>query len=151
MDKLILRNVKLKWCYLKEPNTKGDYASNKYEITAVLTPEQAAELKSHINPKQKIKEKDGELSITLKSTVQPAVKGPDGLMYTPEQMAKIGNGTTANVRVNFYTARGMTFAGLSALKVKNLVEYSGGLSDLDDDDDGVAPFDTSSTLLDDDI
>lgn len=137
MDNLVVKNVKLKWAFLAEPNTKGDYASGKYEVTVGLTAEQAEQVKSKINARQKIKtDKDGDLVVTLKSSVKPLVVGPTGIAYTTDELKKIGNGTIANVRINLYESRGMTFAGIGAIKIKTLKEYisQADTSDLDDED-----------------
>jgi len=145
-------NTKLKWAFLGAPNTKGDYASGRYEVTITLTPEQAEELRSKINARQKIKtDKDGDTVITLKSQVKPIVKGADGSMMTTEQCGKIGNGTVANVRVNLFQSRGMTFAGLSAVRIKELKEYTGAgnMDDLEDEDTRAAQQVASQDLEDD--
>lgn len=137
MENIVVKNVKLKWAYLAQPNTQGDYASGKYEVTVALTPEQAEEIRGKINARQKIKvDKDGDTVITLKSSVKPIVANPMGMQYTDAELSKIGNGTTANVRINLYPSRGMTFAGIGAIRVKELKEYvaQGDLSDLADED-----------------
>lgn len=137
MDNLVVKNVKLKWAFLAEPNTQGDYASGKYEVSVVLSPEQAEDLKGKINARQKIKtDKDGDLVITLKSSVRPIVVDASNLPLGAEKLKKLGNGTVANVRVNLYQARGMTFAGIGAIKIKDYKEYvsKADTSDLDDED-----------------
>lgn len=150
MDFIDIKNTKIKWAFLGAPNTNGEYASGKYEVTVCLTPDQAADLKGRINARQKIKtDKDGDLVITVKSSNPPPVKGPEGTMYTTEQSKKVGNGTIANVRVTLYEARGMTFAGLGAVVIKDLKVYNGGdiFAGLDDADTAAA---SSLAGLDDD-
>lgn len=145
-------NTKLKWAFLGAPNTKGDYASGRYEVTITLTPEQAEDLRGRINARQKIKtDKDGDTVITLKSQVKPIVKGADGAMLSTEQCGRIGNGTIANVRINLFQSRGMTFAGLSAVRIKELKEYTGANStdDLEDEDTRAAQQVASQDLEDD--
>lgn len=135
METLVIRNTKLKWAHLGHISNSGEYASGKYEVTITLTPEQAEELRGSINARQKIKvDKDGDQVITIKSTTLPPVKGPNGAMMTPDEADKVGNGTIANVRVTLYQAKGMTFAGLGAVLIKDLKEYTGtgNLSDLED-------------------
>lgn len=137
MDNIIVKNVKLKWAHLAEPNTQGDYASGKYEVSVVLTAEQAEQVKGAINARQKIKtDKDGDLTVTLKSSVKPIVVDKNGMAYSPDMLKKLGNGTVANVRINLYQSRGMTFAGIGAIKVKDFKEYvsKADTSDLDDED-----------------
>ena len=137
MDNIVVKNVKLKWAHLAEPNTQGDYASGKYEVSVVLTAEQAEQIRGAINARQKIKtDKDGDLTITLKSSVKPLVCDKAGMVYSADMLKKLGNGTTANVRINLYQARGMTFAGIGAIKVKEFKEHisQADTSDLDDED-----------------
>lgn len=137
MENLVVKNVKLKWAHLAEPNTQGDYASGKYEVSVVLTAEQAEQIKGSINARQKIKtDKDGDLTITLKSSVKPIVVDKAGMAYSPDMLKKLGNGTIANVRINLYQSRGMTFAGIGAIKVKEFKEYvsMADTSDLNDED-----------------
>lgn len=151
-NNLRIFNTKLKWAFLGAPNTKGDYASGRYEVTLTLTPEQAEELRSKINPRQKIKvDKDGDTVITIKSEVKPVVKGPDGALMSAEQCGTIGNGTVANVRINLFQSRGMTFAGLSAVRIKELKVYTGAGStdDLEDEDTRAAQQVASQDLEDD--
>lgn len=146
-------NTKLKWAHLGSPNTKGDYASGRYEVTITLTPEQAEDLRGRINARQKIKtDKDGDLVITLKSQNKPAVYGADGVLFNTEQADQIGNGTTANVRINIFQSRGMSFAGLSAVRIKDLKIYTGGTG-ADDlmDEDLKAAQQVASQDLEDDI
>jgi len=145
-------NTKLKWAHLGSPNNKGDYASGRYEVTLTLTPEQAEELKGKINARQKIKtDKEGDITITVKSQLKPAVYDAIGALMKPEQCEKIGNGTIANVRLNIFQSRGMSFAGLSAVRIKELKEYNGGPSsdDLVDEDLKAAQQISSQTLEDD--
>jgi len=137
MENVVVKNVKLKWAFLAEPNTKGDYASGKYEVSVVLTEEQADMIRGKINARQKIKkDKEGDTVLTIKSSVQPLVVGPSGIQYTHDELKKVGNGTVANVRINIFENRGMTFAGIGAIKIKDLKEYvsRADTSDLDDED-----------------
>ena len=137
MDNIVVKNVKLKWAHLAEPNTQGDYASGKYEVSVVLSPEQAEQVRGVINARQKIKtDKDGDLTITIKSSVKPLVVDKTGMAYAPDILKKLGNGTVANVRINLYQSRGMTFAGIGAIKVKDFKEYinKADTSDLNDED-----------------
>ena len=72
MENLVVKNVKLKWAHLAEPNTQGDYASGKYEVSVVLTPEQAEQVRGLINARQKIKT-DKLFDINVGSIVNAAV------------------------------------------------------------------------------
>lgn len=137
MENLVVKNVKLKWAHLAEPNTQGDYASGKYEVSVTLTAEQAEQVRAAINARQKIKtDKDGDLVVTLKSSVRPLVTDKAGVAYSTETLKKLGNGTVANVRINLYQSRGMTFAGIGAIRVKEFKEYinKADTSDLADED-----------------
>lgn len=137
MNNIVLRNVEINWPFLGHVNNTPEYGSGKYEITVLLNAEQAAELQGKISPKQKIKDtEDGRKRLTLKSTMPPMVKGPDGLIWTPEKLDKVGNGTVANVLVNLFESRGSVFAGLGKVLLKTVKEYQAGNSfaDLEDED-----------------
>ena len=143
-NEIILKNVKLRWAYLDKPQTTGEFASNKYQVDVVLdsaSKKAVEELKSN---RQKFKEKDGDTLITLKSSVKPHVYIMDNgikRLMSDEEMKKIGNDTVAHVKVNQYNTKkyGM-FAGLGAIKVIELKQYTGD-DDFGDDDD--VPFDVA--------
>lgn len=148
-ETLKLSNVTLNWAFLGHKNDKGNYASNKYEVTVIMSAAQAQEIRdTGLSAKQKIKElEDGTFKLTLKSNIEPLVFNKDGIAMTTEEKDKIGNGTVANVMANFYDARGQKFIGLSKVLVKNLVEYNGGSSAADLMDDDTA---TPDQVLEDD-
>lgn len=149
-DQVKLTDVEIAWPFLAEPNNTGDYASGKYEMTVILTPEQAAKIKEQgIAERQKIKpakDKDGMFQITLKSSKEPFVYGPTGSPLSFEEKKKVGNGSIANLYVTIFEVRGQKFAGLGKVLIKKLVEYTGGAGagDLLDN-----PAIDSSELLDD--
>ena len=129
-----LKNVELMWAFLAQPQTKGEFASNKYQVDEVLEGENLKTIESLKSKKQSIKEKDGIKTITLKSTVKPKVYDATGKLMADEDVAKIGNGTVAMVNVSQYdTGKYGTFVGLSAVKVKKLNMYNG--SDVFGDED----------------
>ena len=129
-----LKNVELMWVFLAQPQTKGEFASNKYQVDVVLDGENLKTIESLKSKKQSIKEKDGIKTITLKSTVKPKVYDATGKLMADEDVAKIGNGTVAMVNVSQYdTGKYGTFVGLSAVKVKKLNMYNG--SDVFGDED----------------
>jgi len=135
---VIVKNVELCWAFLAEPNTKGEYASGKYQVDLILNEDQKHLLETlQFSNKQKIKDLgEGRYGVTLKSTVKPQVVDNNKMPMTDEAIGKIGNGTIANVRVVAYETRGATFLGLSSVRVKSLVEYNGGsINDLFDDDE----------------
>lgn len=137
-NEVLLKNVKLKWSYLDKPNSQGEFASNKYQVDVVLDEVNKKLIEGVMSKRQKLKEKDGEVTITLKSTVKPRVytmdKGIKRLM-TDAELAQIGNGTVAHVKVNQYnTQKFGAFAGLGAIKIVELKQYSGD-DDFGDDDD----------------
>lgn len=143
-NEVILKNVKLRWAYLDKPQTQGEYASNKYQVDVVLDEAAKKSVEGLKSSRQKFKEKDGETLITLKSSVKPHVyvmdRGIKRLM-TDEEMKKIGNDTIAHVKVNQYnTKKYGAFAGLGAVKIVELKQYSAD-DDFGDDDD--VPFDTA--------
>lgn len=144
-NEIILKNVKLRWAYLDRPNTQGEFASNKYQVDVVLDPASKKAVEGLKSNRQKFKEKDGETIITLKSSVKPHVYVMDNgikRLMSDEEMKKIGNDTVAHVKVNQYnTPKFGAFAGLGAIKVIELKQYTGD-DDFGDDDD--VPFDVAS-------
>lgn len=151
---VVIKGVELCWAYLAEPNTKGEYASGKYQVDVVINEDQKALLETlQFSPKQKIKDLgEGKFSVTLKSTVKPRVLDKDCMPMSDETVAKIGNGSIANVKVVAYETRGATFLGLSDIRVKNLIEYTGASSvqELLDDDETIDSIATDDTKDDDD-
>lgn len=140
-NEVILKNVKLRWAYLDKPQTQGEFASNKYQVDVVLDAEAKKAVERMKSSRQKFKEKDGDTLITLKSSVKPHVyvvdKGVKRLM-TDDELRSIGNDTVAHVKVNQYnTQKFGTFAGLGAVKIVSLKQYTGD-DDFGDDDD--VPF-----------
>lgn len=143
-NEVILKNVKLRWAYLDKPQTNGEYASNKYQVDVVLDDVAKKAVEGLKSNRQKFKEKDGDTLITLKSSVKPHVyvvdKGIKRLM-TDEELKSVGNDTVAHVKVNQYNTQkyGM-FAGLGAIKIVELKQYTGD-DDFGDDDD--VPFEVA--------
>ena len=142
---VVLKNVELNWAFLAEPSTKGEYASGKYQVDIVFDEEQKKTLETlQFSPKQKIKDAgDGKYTITLKSTIKPRVLDNDLLPMPDEKVGKIGNGSTANVKIVAYETRGAIFLGLSDIRIKTFVEYTGGASVKDLLDDGEELTDTT--------
>lgn len=147
----ILKDVELQFASLGQPNTKGEYASGRYEVRVVITKEQAQTLKGH-NLSRLVsfrKEEDGRFSTNLRTNKKPRVVDSMRRDLTQEQLDSIGNGTTANVKYSVYTTPKGGFLGLEAVAIKVLKEYSKSLDDdLFDEEDTQAPFDTDD---DDDI
>jgi hypothetical protein len=143
-NEVILKNVKLRWAYLDKPQTNGEYASNKYQVDVVLDDAAKKAVEGMKSNRQKFKEKDGDTLITLKSSVKPHVyvvdKGIKRLM-TDDELKSVGNDTVAHVKVNQYNTQkyGM-FAGLGAIKIVELKQYTGD-DDFGDDDD--VPFEVA--------
>lgn len=146
-ESLNLFNIELNWAHLGHPSTQGDYASGKYEVAVVMNAEQAAQVKALINPRQKIKQLDsGKYSLTVKSQMEPPVKNDKGIYMTAEEKDTIGNGTTANIKLNIFEVRGAKFAGIGGIRILELNKYTkNALADLEPADDS-APF-----TLEDDI
>ena len=143
-NEVILKNVKLRWAYLDKPQTNGEFASNKYQVDVVLDDAAKKAVEGMKSNRQKFKEKDGDTLITLKSSVKPHVyvvdKGIKRLM-TDDELKSVGNDTVAHVKVNQYNTQkyGM-FAGLGAIKIVELKQYTGD-DDFGDDDD--VPFEVA--------
>lgn len=117
------------------PNNKGEFASNKYQVDLVLEGDNLEAVKKIINPRQKIKVKDGESVITLKSSVKPRVYNKIKAIMSDEDLKKVGNGSIAHVHVTQYDSKkfGM-FAGLGSIKIIDVKEFSGD-DDFGDDED----------------
>jgi len=132
-----INNLQLKWCFLDKTNDKGNYPSHKYEV--VLSMDQAQLDEFNALPrcdKQRIREVDGRFEIKLKSKNPIRVINKDGVVMTKEELAKIGNGSIATVKVYSYQGfGGQSFVGISAIKVNQVVEYTGG-SSVSFEDDG---------------
>lgn len=140
-DSVVVKGVELRWAFLAKPHTEGDYASGKYQVDIVVDEKQKAILeqlpRSNKQGFKKLEGDDaGKWSIALKSTVKPRVVDKDCMPMSDEDVAKIGNGTIANMRVVGFDARGSSFIGLGDIRIVSLVEYAGAnWSDLLDDDE----------------
>lgn len=142
LKSIVLKDVELRWAFLAAPQTRGEYASNKYQVDVLMDEKNMKQIKELINSRQKIKKVDDKYSVTLKSSRQPKVVGPDKHVLSVEELKAIGNGTTAHVKVNQYQGyKDQIFLGLKAIMIKDLVSYSGGddFEEIDDSSD-----DTSS-------
>lgn len=134
----VLHNVKLKWAFLAQPNTKGDFASNKYQVDVVLEGANLDTVNSLKNNKQKVKDKDGIKTITLKSSRKPRVYTATGALMSDAEIAKIGNDSVAHVIVEQYDAGKFgKMLGLGSIKVVELKAYTAG----DNFEDGSDTFD----------
>mgnify|MGYP003549859286 CR=1 FL=1 len=51
-----LKNVELKWPFLAEPQTRGEFASNKYQVDVVISKEDAKIVNELKNSRQQLKE-----------------------------------------------------------------------------------------------
>lgn len=144
MKSTLLKDVELRWAYLAEPQTRGEFASNKYQVDVVMNKDQAAVVKGLKNARQTIKDLgNGLYSITLKSNRQPQVVNAKKVVMTADELKSIGNGTKAIVKVGQYKGfKDATFLGLSAVMVTNLVQYAGAdaFAEIDVADDDTAPF-----------
>lgn len=135
MDTVVLKNVELRWPFLAKKNEVGEFASGKYQVDIVVDGENLKTIESMKNKKQKIKERDGVSSITLKSTKKPRVLDKTGAVMSDEDLAAIGNGTKAHVKVTQYTAGKFgDYLGLGPIKIIDLHSYAAD-DDFGDDDD----------------
>lgn len=127
---VVLKDVEFCWAYLAEPNSRGDYASHKYQVDVIITEDQKKTLEElKFSPKQKIRDAgDGRYSLTLKSSIKPRVVDNDKMPMDAETVGSIGNGSIGNIKVVAYESRGAIFLGLSDVRIKKLVKYSGGNS-----------------------
>lgn len=148
MKETVLKNVKLKWPFLAKKNEGGEFASNKYQVDLVLEGDNRKIMEGLINKKQKIKERDGEATITLKSSVKPRVYDRTKQIMSDEDLAKVGNGSVAHVKVTSYSSKFGDYAGLGSIKVIEVKEFLGDADFGDDDDDSdTAPFDDDEELI----
>lgn len=134
MQEFVLKNVELRWPYLAKKNEGGEYASGKYQVDLVLKGDNLKTVEEAKNKKQKIKERDGVSTITLKSSVKPRVYDRSKAVMSDEDIAKIGNGTVAHVKVTQYSSKFGDYLGLGSIKVLEVKQYSGS-DDFGDDDD----------------
>ena len=96
---VLLKDVELRWAFLAEPQTKGEFASNKYQVDVVFGKDLAKVVKELKNARQTIKDLgDGLYSITLKSTKKPQVVDKKKHVLSDEDLKSIGNGTKAIVK-----------------------------------------------------
>lgn len=141
LQSITLKNVELRWAHLSQPSTKGEYASNKYEVMVVMDKDNAKLVKELKNASQDLKEfEDGMYGITLKSSKKPRVVNKAKKVMSDDEVASIGNGTKAIVKVNQYIGfKSKVFLGLQAVMITDLKEYAGedpfaDIEALDDDD-----------------
>lgn len=134
MQEFVLKNIELYWPYLSKKNEGGEYASNKYQVDLVLNGDDLKKIDEFKNKKQKIKDKDGKKSITLKSSVKPRVYDRSKVLMSDEDVSKLGNGTVAHVKVTQYSTKFGDYLGLGSIKIIKPKEYS-GTDDFGDDDD----------------
>lgn len=135
MQETILKNVKLRWPFLAKKNDSGEFASGKYQVDVVLEGDNLKAIEGLKNKKQKIKERDGVSTITLKSSVKPRVYDRTKAIMSDEAIARIGNDTVAHVKVTQYSSKFGDYLGLGSIKVLDVKEYSGSDADFGDDDD----------------
>lgn len=135
MQEVILKNVELRWPFLTKKNEGGEFASGKYQVDVVLSGDNLKTIEGLKNKKQKIKERDGVSTITLKSSVKPRVYNRSKQVMSDDEVMKIGNGTTAHVKVTQYSSKFGDYLGLGSIKILDVKEYSGNDADFGDDDE----------------
>lgn len=144
---VLLKDVELRWAFLAEPQTRGEFASNKYQVDVVFGKEQAKIVKELKNSRQTIKDLgDGLYSITLKSNRKPQVVDKKKHVLSDEDLKSIGNGTKAIVKASQYKGyKDAIFLGLAAVMITDLVEYAGADAfaeiEVDDSDDATSSDD----------
>lgn len=142
---ITIKDAELRWAFLAEPQTKGEFASNKYQVDVVIGKEDAKAIKDLKNARQTLKDLgDGLYSITLKSNKKPQVVNAKKVPLSDDELKSIGNGTKAIVKATQYKGfKDAIFLGLRAVMITNLVPYAGAdaFADIDVADD--TPFDVS--------
>lgn len=148
MKETVLKNVKLRWPFLAKKNEGGEFASNKYQVDIVLEGDNRKIMEGLLNKKQKIKERDGIATVTLKSSVKPRVYDKTKALMSDEDLAKVGNDSVAHVKVTSYSSKFGDYAGLGSLKIIEVKEFLGDADFGDDDDDSTAAsFDDEEELI----
>lgn len=127
LKSITLKDVELRWTYLAEPQTKGEFASNKYQIDVVLNKDLAKQVKDLKNARQTLKDLgDGLYSITLKSSKKPKVVNSKKIVMSDDELKTIGNGTKAIVKATQYKGfKDAIFLGLTAVMITDLHEFTG--------------------------
>ena len=146
LQSITIKDVELRWPHLAEPSTKGEFASNKYEVFVVMNKKNADAVSKLKASNQDIKElDDGLYGITLKSSKKPKVMNKRKELLSDDELKAIGNGTRAIVKANQYVGfKNKVFLGLNAIMVTELHEYAGGdpFSDIEvDADDSITDDD----------
>lgn len=127
LQSITLKDVEIRWPHLAEPSTKGEFASNKYEVFVVMDKKNADAVAKLKASSQDLKElDDGLFGITLKSSKKPRVMNKRKEILSDDELKSIGNGTRAIVKANQYVGfKGKVFLGLQAVMVTELHEYLG--------------------------
>ena len=144
-------NVEMNWVKIASP--VDSFGTMVYEMQIVVTKEQADVLKSNFF---NVKEKDGKFIVGLKrkafkkdGSENGKVRAVDADLKPFENTRVIGNGSVGNVIVWQAPFENMGRKGISnsltAVQVTEIVEYSGGGSDVDFDvvgksEEGEAPL-----------
>lgn len=150
-DNVVKLKAELRWAYLAKPNTEGEYATGKYQVDIVIDEQEKRKLKAfagNLSGKQILRaEEDGRFRLTVKTARKPAVVDRYKKPMSDEEVACIGNGTTALVAVNIFEAKNQRFAGLCAVKVLELKECTSAENIFDDDEEDL---EEEGSLFDDD-
>jgi hypothetical protein len=150
LQSITLKDVELRWPHLDKPSTKGEFASNKYEVMVVFDKDTADLVKKYKNTSQDIKELEGDLyGITLKSSKKPVIMNKRKERLSDDVVATIGNGSRAIVRANQYKGfKDKIFLGLNAVMITDLHEYAGSdpFSDIAVDADDSADSDDDDLI-----
>ena len=146
----LIPDVTLNWARLGQAQ-KSPFGVDQWELQIEVSADQAKELSANY---MNVKEKDGIFTVSLRrkavkadgSSMDP-VRVVDTSKMPMENRNKIGNGSKGNVIVwqAPYDSMGRSgvSSSLTAVQVTDLVEYTGGSSDVDFDVVS-APKDTPS-------
>lgn len=139
----VLKEVRCQWASVIEPNTKFEH---RWEIEAFLSDAQAAAL---VDAGLKIKDDDGVKTLRFKRKVSGTKKDGGTYKLDPPKVVDahkvpfdklIGNGSLVNIQYSIRSGEMMgnayTKADLVAVQVLELVEYGGGGSSDEFDDEG---------------
>ncbi len=128
-DKFFAIKGTLFYSHFREPNTKGEYPSNKYQVDLAINEKTTEELEARgIQIKNKGDDKGN--FVTLKANKQPRVFSPEGKQY--EDIPLVGNGSTGIIHVHIYPNReanvkagkgGKNCLGFYKVELETLIPY----------------------------
>lgn len=128
------------YAHLKEPNTKGNYPSNKYQLDLSISEKTKEKLESlGVQIKNNPDRPEMGNFVRLKANKQPKVLDSSGEII--QDIPLVGNGSDVIVSVNMYDNResnakagkgGLKCLGVFEVRIENLVPYGNSLKLLEE-------------------